>query len=97
MQKWEYMWRYVGSENVNVPAGQKGLFGGEKTETETRLFGYIGERKSSLDEVLAHYGEQGWELVSAVVSSEFYITTGAGAASGWANLPHRLYFKRPKA
>ena len=40
-------------------------------------------------------GEEGWELVGTVIAAQYYVTSQM-ALSGWADVPHRLYFKRPK-
>ncbi len=99
MAKWEYLTKHVYYETRQEPTGGKGLFGGAKTRPTVWAFVDVRGVKTELDAAMNGYGAEGWELVSAAVAQQFYITGDAGsvAKQGWADAPHALYFKRPKS
>ena len=92
MQNWEYLVAWVYRDEHEVPTGEKGLFGGDKTTKKGVWFIGIKGEEIPLEEGLTKVGQEGWEMVGTAQSA--YVTM---AAWSWQYPSHWLYFKRPIA
>ncbi len=97
VQKWEYFGAYVLRDaNYKIPTGEKGLFGGEKTNTvPTWVTDLPSGEHLPIEQFLNRMGDDGWEMAGV---AQAWSAAGSANASADALFPvHVLYFKHPKS
>ena len=90
MQRWEYLSVHIAYRTLMRPETDEGVVaaGWGTEETGPML---------ALDDVLRHYGEDGWELVSFIAQAwDTYPTGLAGPSPRSAVSEYRATFKRPR-